>query len=45
MIKKGYLLQTLPDYVYHLWHDAPRDMNKADEQRKKYGIKNCGKES
>jgi len=45
IIEKEYSLHTFEDYVYHLWHPAPRDMNKADEQRKKYGVKNCGKQS
>ena len=45
IIDKGYPLYTVHDCVYHLWHSAPRDMNKADEQRKQYGVKNCGKQS
>jgi len=43
IIDKGYRLQNFKnDFVYHLWHPVNRDMKLADEQRKKYGIKNCG---
>ena len=29
-------------FVYHQWHEVNRNLQKADEQRKKYGIKCCG---
>lgn len=31
------------DKVYHMWHDAPRDMKIANKQRLEHGVKDCGK--
>jgi len=46
ILDKGYRLYNFDnEFVYHLWHDAPRDMTLADAQRKQFGIKNCGKHS
>lgn len=45
IIDKGYRLQNFIKekmFVYHLWHAVNRDMSLANEQRKKYGIKDCG---
>lgn len=29
-------------FVFHQWHPVYRDMKKADEQRRQFGIKGCG---
>ena len=41
MVKSGLNLINV-DKVYHMYHDAPRDMKLANEQRLKFGVKGCG---
>ena len=42
MIQSGLKLINI-EKVYHLWHDVPRDMRIANEQRLEFGVKDCGK--
>jgi len=43
IIEKGYQLYNFKGvYVYHLWHSVNRNMDLANQQRKVYGVKNCG---
>jgi len=41
MIKSGMSLVNI-SWVYHLWHDAPRDMGLANKQRLEFGVDGCG---
>lgn len=43
IIEKEYKLYNFDGFfVYHLWHPVNRNMDLANQQRKVYGVKNCG---